>query len=141
MIISAIVLTIISNVFYHLVQKVTPQQANPVLSLAVSYLAAAVICIGLLAVFPLEVSWRESLGQLNWTSLVLALAIVGLEVGFLLAYRSGWNLSLAALVSNTAVALVLLPIGLQFFREKLTHVNIAGVLVTIVGLVLVNWKN
>jgi uncharacterized membrane protein len=140
MFISAIAITILSNVFYHIVQKVTPQQANPVLSLAVSYLAAAAICLALLPVFPLQGGWRESLKQLNWTSLVLALAIVGLEVGFLLAYRSGWDISLAALVSNTTVALILLPIGLQFFNEKLTPVNIVGVLVTLVGLVLVNWK-
>jgi drug/metabolite transporter (DMT)-like permease len=141
MFISAIALAVLSNVFYHIVQKVTPQQVNPVLSLAVSYLAAAVICLVLLPVFPLKHSLRDSLGQLNWATLGLALAIVGVEIGFLLAYRSGWDISLAGLVSNAAVAVVLLPFGLLLFNEKLTLVNIVGVLVCVVGLVLVNWKN
>jgi drug/metabolite transporter (DMT)-like permease len=141
MFISAIVLTILSNVFYHIVQKVTPQQVTPVLSLAVSYLAAAAICLLLLPVFPFKQSFRDSLAQLNWTSLGLALVIVGMEIGYLLAYRSGWDISLAGLVSNATVALILLPIGLQFFKEKLAPVNIVGVLVCVVGLVLVNWKN
>ena len=33
------------------------------------------------------------------------------ELGFLLAYRSGWNLGVAALYSNAATALVLLPVA------------------------------
>jgi drug/metabolite transporter (DMT)-like permease len=141
MFISAIAITILSNVFYHIVQKVTPQQVNPVLSLAVSYLAAAVICIALLPLFPLKQGLRDSLGQLNWATLGLALAIVGLEIGYLLAYRSGWDISIAGLVSNIVVALVLLPVGLQFFKEKLTPLNLVGVLVCLAGLVMVNWKN
>lgn len=135
----AIALTIISNVFYHLFQKVTPQNANPVLSLAVSYLAAALICLALLPVFPLKDGLRESLKQLNWASIALAFTLVGLELGFLLAYRAGWNISLAGLVSNTTVAMLLLPVGLILFRERLSGVNAVGVVIALLGLVLMNW--
>ncbi len=135
----AIALTIFSNVFYHLFQKVTPQNANPVLSLAVSYLAAALICLALLPVFPLKDGLRESLKQLNWASIALAFTLVGLELGFLLAYRAGWNISLAGLVSNTTVAMLLLPVGLILFRERLSGVNAVGVVIALLGLVLMNW--
>ena len=57
----AIALTILSNVFYHIIQKITPQQANPVLSLALSYLVAGLICLALLPVFPLKEGLREAL--------------------------------------------------------------------------------
>jgi len=39
--------------------------------------------------------------QLNWASYLLAFSIVGLEVGFLLVYRSGWNLGIAAVLVTT----------------------------------------
>ena len=135
----AIVLTIVSNVFYHIFQKITPQDANPVFALAISYLVAGLICIVLLIWFPLEDGLRQSLNKLNWATIGLAFTLVGLELGFLLAYRAGWNISIAGLASNATVSVLLLPVGLMFFKEQLSRVNIAGMLVTIVGLVLMNW--
>ena len=136
----AILLTVFSNVFYHIIQKNTPQQANVVLSLAVSYLVAGLICLLLLPVFPIKEGMRQALRDLSWTSVALAFTLVGLEVGFLLAYRAGWTISLAGLVSNATVAMLLLPVGLIFFRERLSGVNLLGALVAVVGLVLINWN-
>jgi multidrug transporter EmrE-like cation transporter len=76
----------------------------------------------------------------NWASVALGVAIVGLELGFLLAYRAGWNISVAGIVSASLVALVLIPVGLTFFKEKLTPLNLLGVVLCIAGLVLVNIK-
>lgn len=135
----AILLTIISNVFYHIFQKITPQDANPVFALAISYLVASLICMVLLVWFPLEDGINQSLKQLNWATIGLAFTLVGLELGFLLAYRAGWSISLAGLASNATVSVLLLPVGLMVFKEQLSRTNIAGVLVTIVGLVLMNW--
>ena len=135
----AILLTIVSNVFYHIFQKITPQDANPVFALAISYLVAGLICMVLLIWFPLEEGMRQSLKQLNWATVGLAFTLVGLELGFLLAYRAGWNISLAGLASNATVSVLLLPDGLMVFKEQLSRVNLAGVAVTIVGLVLMNW--
>lgn len=134
----AIFLTIFSNVFYHIFQKITPQDANPVLSLAISYLVAGLVCLALLFFFPLEEGLRQSLKQLNWVTVGLAFTLVGLELGFLLAYRAGWNISLAGLASNATVSVLLLPVGVMVFKEQLSHTNLAGILVTIVGLVLMN---
>ncbi|MBN2043447.1 MAG: EamA family transporter [Anaerolineales bacterium] len=136
----AIVLTIVSNVFYHIFQKITPQEANPVLALAVSYLAAGLVCLGLLVFFPLEEGVRQSVKQLNWATIGLAFTLVGLELGFLLAYRAGWDISLAGLASNATVSVLLLPVGLLAFKEQLSRTNMIGVLVTIAGLLLMNWK-
>ena len=71
--------------------------------------------------------------------MALAFTLVGLEVGFLLAYRAGWTISLAGLFSNATVSVLLLPVGLMLFKDRLSGVNALGVLVAIVGLVLMNW--
>jgi uncharacterized membrane protein len=135
----AILLTIVSNVFYHIFQKITPQDANPVLALAVSYLVAGLVCLALLFLFPLEEGMRQSVRQLNWVTIGLAFTLVGLELGFLLAYRAGWDISLAGLASNATVSVLLLPVGILIFKEQLTRTNTTGVLITIIGLVLMNW--
>jgi uncharacterized membrane protein len=136
----AIGLAIVATVFYHLIQKVTPANANPGLTLAVTYLTAALLSLGLLPFYPIKDGLAAGVRQLNWTSIGLGIVIVGLEIGFLLAYRAGWNVSAAAVVANVAVAVILMPLGLLLFKEKVTPVNVLGVILCIAGLVLVNRK-
>ena len=133
-------LTVISNVLYHIAQKVTPTNVNPMLALAVTYATATIVCLALLPLFPLTESLADSLRQRNWASIALGITVVGLELGFLLAYRAGWNIGLGALVSNVAVTLLLLPIGLLFFKEQLTPTNVLGIAVSAIGLWLVNHR-
>src|SRR5687768_18554606 len=77
-------LTVLSNVIYHMAQKLTPSQANPMLSLAVTYVLAVIVSVVLLPFFPLQGGLVASMRQLNWSAAALALAVVGLELGFLL---------------------------------------------------------
>lgn len=137
---SPIALVVISTVFYHLFQKATPNNAHPLLALAVTYAIAAGVCIALLPFFPLRDGALLALRQLNWASVGLALAVVGIEIGFLLAYRARWNISVAALIANTTVAAILLPIGLLLFAEHLTTLQIAGMIICVLGLLLVNYR-
>jgi uncharacterized membrane protein len=136
----ALALTILSNVLYHLMQKVISPNVNPLLSLAVTYLIAAICTFLLLPLFPLQSNFMLELRKITWPSIALGAVIVGLELGFLLAYRAGWNLSLASLIANTAVALALIPFGLLLFKEQLSTLNIIGMVLALAGLILVNWK-
>jgi len=134
----SISLTILSSLLYHLAQKLTPQGAHPLVSLGVTYGAALLICLAALIFSPPRDGLLTELRRLNGSSLVLALAIFGLEIGFLLAYRAGWNISLAAILANVALGVLLIPVGLVFFREQLTPLNWVGLLLCVVGLFLVN---
>lgn len=133
-------LTIVSTVIYHLAQKSTPASAHPIFALTVTYAVATLTCLALLVVLPLRKGWVDSFRELNWTSFALAFAVVGIEIGYLLAYRAGWAISLADIASNSAVGLLLLPIGLFLFKERVSSVNLAGVGVCLLGLILLNWK-
>ena len=86
---TSIALTVLSNVLYHVFQKLTPATAHPMLSLAATYATALVLCLALLPFFPPPGGLAASLRGLAWPSFALAAAILGLEVGFLLAYRAG----------------------------------------------------
>jgi drug/metabolite transporter (DMT)-like permease len=125
---------------YHLFQKLTPAAANPILALITTYATALLASFLLLPVFPLSQPLRGSKKDVNWVSVALGLTIVGLELGYLLAYRAGWNISLAGIFSNATVALLLIPIGITLFHERLSAFNLAGILCCTLGLVLVNWR-
>jgi drug/metabolite transporter (DMT)-like permease len=137
---AAIALTIVSNVFYHFIQKSTPNNINPILSLFISYLTAAVACAALLPFYPYEEGIIPSLKKINWTSFALGISLIGLELGFLLAYRSGWNISSAAFLSNATVTMLLIPIGVLLFQEKITLTTIAGIILCLGGIILINHK-
>lgn len=127
-----------STVAYHLVLKVTPDAANPFLSLAATYVVGAALFLAVYAATPHAAPLRESLQQLSWTAPALAAAVVLLDLGFLMLYRSGFEVSLGQLVTQSVAALLLLLLGVALFREKLSLVNVGGILLCVVGLWLVN---
>ncbi len=137
----AVGLAIISNLFYHLSQKLTPTGVNPALAMTATYLVAAAVSLAALGLFfPLKTGLGEALRQINWASVILGIAVVGIELGFLLAYRAGGNISSVQIVVSTGITLILIPVGLAFFEEKLTWINGLGIVMCLGGLILVNVK-
>jgi uncharacterized membrane protein len=130
-------LAIVANIFYHIIQKSTPGNVNPLISLIVTYFIAMVTCVVIYPFYPHEEGIITAFKKLNWTSICLGVAIVGLEMGFLLAYRSGWNINAAGVFVNVVVGLVLIPLGLLLFKEQLSLANAAGIVLCIGGLVLI----
>lgn len=133
-----LVVAIVSTFGYHLVIKLTPGAVNPLLSLAVSYaVVTAVFAVGA-ALVPDGVPLRDSLRQVNWTAPALAVTIVGLDLGFLLLYRSGFELSLGQIVTQSVAALLLIAVGVAVFRERLSPANLAGITLCVAGLWLIS---
>ena len=128
----------VATVAYHVVLKLTPTGANPFLSLMLTYGAVAILFAGALVLSPGDFAWREELRQLNWTAIALAFAIIGLDLGFILLYRTGFEVSLGALVTQTAAAMLLVGIGVLVFRERLSLANGVGIVLCLAGLWLVN---
>jgi multidrug transporter EmrE-like cation transporter len=131
-------LAILCTVGYHLVLKVTPAGVSPLLSLMLTYALVTLVLGVILLLAPGAFDWRQELRQLNWTALALAVVIVGLDLGFLYLYRGGFEVSLGALVTQSAAAMLLLIVGVAVFREKLSAANVAGLVLCLAGLWLVN---
>jgi multidrug transporter EmrE-like cation transporter len=136
----SITLAILSSAFYHFVAKSTPSNVNFTVSLLVTYsLAFIVTLIGFLF-FPIKNGVLTEIKQLNWASIGLAVAVVGIEFGFLLVYRSGWNLGIAAVLVYVVASLILVPVAIFVFKDKISLINVMGILVCLAGLVMLNWK-
>ncbi len=126
-----------ANVAYHVCQKTIPGVANPMVSVTVTFLVATLASAVLLPVFVGDSGVLVELRKLNWSSVLLGITIIGIEVGFLLLYRSGWNISLASIVVNALVALSLIPVGIVLFKEKLLGTDVAGILLLLAGIYLI----
>jgi multidrug transporter EmrE-like cation transporter len=133
-------IAIAATVGYHVVLKLTPAGANPYLSLAVTYAMTTVAFATVYAVVPGSPPLREAWGQLNWTTAGLGAVVVLLDLGFLMLYRGGFDVSLGQIITQSAAALLLLLLGVAFFAEKLSPANIGGILLCVAGLWLINQK-
>lgn len=133
-------LAIAATVAYHIVMKLTPASANPYLSLAVTYAVVTVAFSAVYVALPGSSALREAFGHLNWTTLALGVVVVFLDLGFLMLYRGGFDVSLGQIVTQSAAALLLVLVGVAWLDEKLTLVNVGGILLCVVGLWLINKK-
>jgi drug/metabolite transporter (DMT)-like permease len=136
----SITLAICSSALYHFTAKSTPSNVNFTVSLLVTYAVALGIVLLTFLFFPLENSLVVELKKLNWASIGLAVAVVGIEFGFLLTYRAGWNLGIAAVLVNVVASLILVPVAVLYFKDKISWINILGILVCLAGLVMLNWE-
>jgi drug/metabolite transporter (DMT)-like permease len=135
-----ILLMILGTTFYHVAQKSVPAEVNPVFSLAMNYVTALAGTVLLIPLYPSRTAGPWSLKQVNWASCTVGIAIVAVELGVLLAYRTGWRISILSVIGNSASALLLIGIGLIFFQERLSTRNLAGVVLCLVGLALVTQR-
>ena len=135
----SITLAIASSALYHFVAKSTPANVNFTVSLLVTYGVAFVATLFTFFFFPTS-SIVAELKQLNWASVGLAVAVMGIEFGYLLMYRAGWNLGIAAVLVTVLASLILVPVAIFVFKDRLSWVNIAGILVCLAGLMMLNWK-
>ena len=130
----AVGLAVASNLLYHVSQKSVPGGVHPVASLLVTYGVAIAVTLLVWPLYPgPRAGWR-SLSAVNWASVGAGVAIVGVEMGILLAYRAGLRVSLGATLVNVFVAALLVPIGLLLFRESLTPANVAGLALCAAGI-------
>lgn len=108
------------------------------IALTIAYLTSLAAVLLLSFILPGNESALAEIKRANWAMFAVGLGAAAIEVGFLFAYRTGWNISSANLFVNIAIALIVIPIGLAFFKEHLTAWKLAGIGFCIVGLILLS---
>ena len=128
------------GVLYHVSQKAVPKEVSPFAAIIIAYAVGIVLCAAAIAFDPAGRSFVASLKATNWAVISLGIGATVIEVGFLLAYRAGWNINLASVVMSISVALLLIPIGLLAFKEQLSPRSAAGIGCCLAGLYLLSKK-
>jgi len=134
-----IALVVLSNVVYQLCTKSMPEGLHPLASLTVTYLVGAAVSALMFYVLGGR-SLVQEYRRLNWVPFVLGISLVGLEAGFIYAFRAGWEMSTAHLVQSALLEFALIAMGAVIFHEALTWNKLVGVAVCMAGLALINMK-
>lgn len=133
-----IALVVLSNTLYQICAKSVPEGMNPLASLTVTYLVGAAVSCALYFILNRNANLLREIRLTNWAPIVLGVVIVGLEVGFIYAFRAGWQISMAQIVSSAVLAVILIFVGYLLYHEAITWNKIVGIIVCLAGLVLIN---
>lgn len=131
-------LVVVSNIFYQICAKSVPNGINPLASLVVTYTVGALSSLLLYFALNKDVNLLREFGHLNWAPFMLGVAVVGLEVGFIYAYKAGWQVSTASIVQSAFLAVALIGVGYVLYHEALTFNKLIGIAICLVGLVFIN---
>ena len=118
-----------------------PGSINPLAALTVTYFIALISSGGLYFVLNRgNADFIAEYSKLNWVPFVFGLVLVALEVGFIYAYKAGWQVNTAAIVQSAFLAVALIFVGFLFYHEPLTWNKLVGVGICVIGLVFINLK-
>lgn len=135
-----IALIVLSNVFYQICTKTVPGGMNPLASLTITYVIGAAASFTLYYALNKDANIILEFSKVNWAPFVLGFAIVGLEVGYIYAYKAGWSISTAQIVQAAVLAVILIFVGYLLYHETITWNKAVGIVVCLAGLVLINLK-
>lgn len=131
-------LVVASNVLYQICAKAVKPEINPLASVTVTYLVGALVSGLLYYLLNKDANLLREYSHLNWAPFMLGFAIVGLEAGFIYAYKAGWQVSTASLVQGTILAIILIFLGVALYRESFTRDKLIGVIFCLIGLFFIN---
>lgn len=132
-----IVIIIFGATFYQIAQKSIPKNINPFTALIIAYTFGVAACFLLSKLIAFDQPLIKSFQEVNWAVIGVGIGAVMIELGFLLAYRAGGNISLISLIISICGSLILVPIGIFFFKETITAWNALGIFLCIIGLCLI----
>ena len=135
-----IALVVLSNTVYQVCAKSVPEGMNPLASLTVTYLIGAAVSCAMYYILNRDANLFREIRLTNWAPVVLGFVIVGLEVGFIYAFREGWQVGVTQIVTSTTVAVILIFVGYLLYHEAITWNKIAGIIICVAGLVLINLR-
>ncbi|MBE5808972.1 MAG: hypothetical protein E7317_11615 [Clostridiales bacterium] len=133
-----IALVVLSNTIYHICAKSLPDGVDPLASLTVTYLVAALLSALLYFALNGSADLMREYRQLNWAPFALGVVIIGLEAGFIYAYKAGWGVNTAQVVSSALLAVVLLGVGRALYQEAVTWNKVVGAAICLIGLAFIN---
>lgn len=135
-----VLLVVFSNTVYQICTKGVPENMNPFASLIITYLVGAVVSFIMFFALGESGNIMTELRKTNWTPFVLGFVLVGLEVGFIYAYKAGWKVSAAQIVTSSILGVILIIVGYVGYKEPITWNKIAGIMICLAGLGLINMK-
>ena len=133
-----IALVVACNTMYQVCSKSIAVDVHPLASVAMTYVVGAIAATSMYFILSKGGNILKEFSHLNWASYALGFVVIGLEVGFLFAYRAGWQVSAASVVQSAFLAVALLFVGALLYHEAITPSKLVGTALCLAGIFFLN---
>ncbi len=133
-----IALVVSSNIIYQICAKGVPKEMDAMASLTVTYLVGAACSAIMFILMNKNGNLLLEYKKMNLAPVLLGISVVGLEVGFIYAYKNGWAVSTASIVQSAFLALALIFVGALLYHEAITANKLIGAAICLIGLYFMN---
>ena len=133
-----IVLVVFSNIIYQICAKEVPKDMNAMASMTITYFVGAVCSAIMYFVMNKNGNLLQEYMKTNWAPFFLGVSVVGLEVGFIYAYKNGWAVSTASIIQSVFLAVALIIVGAVLYHEEITANKVIGIVICLIGLYFIN---
>ncbi len=136
--IGPLAIIVLANTFYQVCAKGIPSSMDPFASMTITYFVGTICSTILYFIVNRNGNLLTEYSKSNWAPALLGLCIVGLEVGFIYAYKVGWQVSTLSIVQSAFVAGVLIFVGWLLYHEAISWSKIIGIVICLIGLYFIN---
>ena len=133
-----IALIVFSNIVYQICAKGVPKNMDAMASMTITYLVGAVCSAVMFFVMNKNGNLLQEYTKMNMAPIFLGVSVVGLEVGFIYAYKNGWAVSTASIVQSAFLAVALIIVGAVLYHEAITANKVIGIVICLIGLYFIN---
>ena len=133
-----IALVVFSNIIYQICAKGVPKDMDAMASMTITYLVGAICSAVMFFLMHKNGNLLHEYAKINWAPIFLGVSVVGLEVGFIYAYKNGWAVSTASIVQSAFLAVALIVVGAVLYHEAITANKVIGVVICLIGLYFIN---
>lgn len=133
-----VVLVIFANIVYQICAKGVPENMDAMASMTITYLVGAACSAIMYFMMNRNGNLLQEYTKTNWAPIFLGVSVVGLEVGFIYAYKNGWAVSTLSIVQSAFLAVALIIVGAVLYHEAITANKVIGIVICLIGLYFIN---
>ena len=130
------ILIVSASAMYQVASEKTAPDVNPFAGIIVIYLTALLTSLVVYFVSAKGIPLFAEMKKVNAFSIILGVVVCLVDLGYIMAYRSGFSIGKLSPLSSVTLIIVMALIAVIFYKEKLSPRHIIGLIIAAVGILL-----
>ncbi|MBR3250884.1 MAG: EamA family transporter [Erysipelotrichaceae bacterium] len=129
-------LIVAASAMYQVASEKTAPDVNPFAGIIVIYLTALLTSLVVYLITSKGVPLFTEMKKVNVFSIIIGVVVCLVDLGYIMAYRSGFSIGKLSPLSSVTLIIVMALIAVIFYKERLNPRHILGLIIAAIGILL-----
>ena len=129
-------LIVAASAMYQVASERTAPDMNPFAGIVIIYIAGLLTSLIVFFLSARGVPLFEEMKKANIFSVVLGVVVCMVDLGYIMAYRSGFSVGTLSPLSSVALMVVMALIAVIFYKERMPIRSIVGLTIAAIGVLM-----